>query len=155
MCSEHCTSLPFGANHACVAHPQWLHTGCNNTARNHVDCQVMVSHVTPCHSSHDDELDDKTIMTWTIGCWTCDEVALHLEVHEFPRQITHHQSACHVNHHNLHSWLLAGLIPQISIHHHPLGLASVQMLLFQKHVHHASGAAQVQRFDLGSCFWKG
>ena len=131
MCSEHCTLLPVGANHECGTHSQWLHTGCNSTTINHFGCQVIVSYVTPCHSSHYDELGDQPIMTWAIKCWDCDEVVFHLEVHEFPGQITHHQSACHVNHHHLHYCLLAGLIPQFSIRHHQNWLVSVQMLLLQ------------------------
>ena len=47
--------------------------------------------------------------------------------------------ACHVNHHNLQVGCL-----QDSSHN----------VLFHKTVHHASGAAQVQKFDLGSCVGK-
>ena len=57
MCSEHYTSSPFGTNHRCGTHPQWLHIACNSLQ------EVMLIDSSRCHMSHHvhssggDELD--------------------------------------------------------------------------------------------------
>ena len=92
-------------------------------------------------------------MTWTMKCWACDEVAFHLEVYAFTGQTTH-QSACHVSHHHLHLGCLQDSFHIFQCTTTQLGLPVFKCYSFTTSVHQASGIAQVQHFDLGSCFWE-